>query len=191
MDSLERLKQRLQVLLLSQNIAQLEGFKDQLLGAQCCELALIAAEAGNYGVGAILVDNQGETLASAGNQVFAKGYHSSAHAEMCVLDRFEREFPDWKNRAELTLFVSLEPCPMCLVRSMLAGIGNVKYLAKDTDGGMLTRLNKLPPAWRNLAQMQSHKSAKVSPELQMLASEISQYNIAAIRQKVVASIRGE
>jgi tRNA(adenine34) deaminase len=36
--------------------------------------------------------------------------------------------------------VSLEPCLMCLTRLLLAGIGEIVYLANDYAGGMAKRL---------------------------------------------------
>ena len=100
----------------------------------CCEQALLAIEDGCYAVGALLVDEAGELLCSARNQVFASAYASAAHAEMQVLDQLEAEHAQVDRRG-LTLYVSLEPCLMCYGRILLAGITRVRYLARDRDGG--------------------------------------------------------
>ncbi len=165
------------------------GAEDWQAGVRCCQLALAAAESGCYGVGAVLLDESGQTLAEGHNQVFLEGFHSSAHAEMLVLDRFEAMYPAYGDRSGLTLVVSLEPCPMCLVRSMLAGIGQVRYLVEDIDGGMAAHGRRLPAAWRNLASLQQRQQAAVSSELRALAAELAAFNIAGLRRRLLAEIR--
>ncbi|MEH6626165.1 MAG: nucleoside deaminase [Motiliproteus sp.] len=190
MESVEALQQQLEKLQVMSPQSAAE-FTHQQLGLRCCELALQGLQQGCYGVGAVLTDGQQSIVAEGVNRVFSAGYHSSAHAEMQLLDAFERTYRDYGDRSELTLMVSLEPCPMCLVRSMLAGIGHIRYLVADADGGMVSRLEKLPPAWRNLASLQSHHLAHISPELRQLSTALASYDLAAMRKKVMANIRGQ
>jgi tRNA(Arg) A34 adenosine deaminase TadA len=156
-------------------------FRDDWVGLRCCELALDALVSGNYGVGAVLLDAKGQLLVEEKNTVFSAQFCSSAHAEMRVIDRYEAAFRKEHPPGELKLVVSLEPCPMCLSRILLSGIGVVKYVAEDDAGGMVNRMSHMPPAWQNLAGLQSFYHAHVSPALYQLAKTLSQHNLAYLR----------
>ena len=155
----------------------------------CCELALSALEEGNYGVGAVLVDQYGKVLSQSANQVFSPRFDSSAHAEMKVLDDFEANYPDYSGRELLTLYVSLEPCPMCCTRILASGIGRVVYMSSDSSGGMMSRCNKLPDAWENISQMIDIREYKGQKELKRLAFDLASAQISSLRRKLMAIIR--
>lgn len=173
-------------------------YRDDSHGLHCCRLALDALEQGNYGVAAILTDPQGEVVAQSENRVFSSGrndrgqgeraYHSSAHAEMLLIDQLEEQQIPYPPE-QLTMLVTLEPCPMCLARLLLSGIGSVRYIARDLEGGMLSHLDKLPPAWRNLSQLQNHYQAHVSEPVRQLAMDIGSTNLPALRAKLLKQIR--
>jgi cytosine deaminase len=175
---------------------------------RCCELALQALEQGNYGVGAVLINNDGFLVAEANNQVFSEGFDSSAHAEMRVIDQLERslndssliksgmknsetdlERPKTINRQALTLIVSLEPCPMCSCRIFASGIGQVIYMSRDKNGGMISHCNNLPPAWINLSQLAVIKQFNEKHELAVLAQDIASAHIQGLREKLITTIR--
>ncbi|WP_417222093.1 nucleoside deaminase [Amphritea sp.] len=177
------------------------AYRDDLYGIDACRLALDALEQGNYGVAALLIDPQGQVVAQSENRVFSQAvaskdsanaafadYHSSAHAEMLLIDQLEAGLVPHPAE-QLTLLVTLEPCPMCLTRLLVSGIGSVRYIARDPDGGMLTQADKLPPAWRNLMQLQSHYKAHVSTAVRALASDIAATNLVTLRGKLFKHIR--
>lgn len=166
------------------------GHADEAMGRRCCQLALEALRSGSYGVGAVLQDAHGEILAEGCNQVFAQDYRPAAHAEMQCLDAFEAQHPGYGDRRALTLTVLLEPCPMCLARILLSGIGRLRWLCADPDGGMAQRLRQLPPAWRNLAGLADLRPADVSPPLRAFASQLASRGAAERRRRVMAAIRG-
>lgn len=170
------------------NIRPDPQMNDDEHGLICCRLALDALEQGNYGVAAVLVNPTGEVVAQAENRVFSNGYNSAAHAEMLLLNQLEQETIDYAP-AQLTMLVSLEPCPMCMARLLLSGIGTVRYMAKDADGGMLTHLDRLPPAWRNLAELQNHYPAHLSDSIRELAAELAGMSLAHLRHKLFMHIR--
>ncbi|WP_299195635.1 nucleoside deaminase [uncultured Amphritea sp.] len=176
-------------------------YQDDLHGLHVCRLALDALEQGNYGVAAILIDPQGEVIAQSENRVFscvthnkvdyARGsvsYSSRAHAEMLLIDQLEEGFLPYAPE-QLTMLVTLEPCPMCTARLLLSGIGSVRYIANDPEGGMLRHVDKLPPAWTNLAQLQNHYHAHVSAPVRQLATDIGVANLTALRAQLVQQIR--
>lgn len=177
------------------------NYRDDQYGLYACRLALDALEQGNYGVAALLIDARGEVVAQAENRVFSQtddadvdslnglvDYHSNAHAEMLLVDQLEAGLVPC-TAEQLTLFVTLEPCPMCLARLLLSGIGSVRYIARDPEGGMLTRADKLPPVWRNLLQLQHHYKAHVSAGVRRLAADIASAQLETLRCKLIRHIR--
>ena len=165
-----------------------EHFPHDAHGKLACEVALAASAEGNYGVGAVLVDRAGEVLLTAGNRAFVPRFASEGHAEMALVSRLEAERPELPP-GELTLVVSLEPCPMCYARLKLAGIGRVLYLAPDEGGGMVDRARHLPPAWTTLHPWQAFATAEVGPRLRRLARAIFRHNLTEMRCRLVARSR--
>ena len=122
--------------------------------------AIEASEEGNYAIGACVVDSSGKIFRCGHNRVFSPEFRSDLHAEMDVLNLVEAarsrgiSVPD-----RLTLISSLEPCPMCLTRSITAGVENVYYLAEDREGGMVSRIESLPPVWQRLSAGRTYEVA--------------------------------
>ena len=97
------------------------------------EEALAAAREGNFGVGAVIVDPQGEIVERGHNHVFHPHFRSDIHAEMDTMNKFEDNNQDVTSMRDYMLFTSLEPCPMCLTRLITSGIGKVYQAAPDVE----------------------------------------------------------
>lgn len=83
-------------------------------------------------VGAVLV-RRGELLAGAGNS--RESHHDPVgHAEISVLRRAGRLLGDWRLEG-CTLYVSLEPCPMCLEACRQARVDLIIWGASDPGMG--------------------------------------------------------
>ena len=149
-----------------------------------CTLALEGVASDNFGVGAILVDASGQVVAQGHNQVFHPYFRSDRHAEMVVLERWEEGRPQVPWPGGLTLFSSLESCPMCLVRLVCADVGRVLFAAEDAVGGMVRRLNELPPAWLELAQRKTFAQAQCSPEWAHAAAQIFRINLQELNGRL-------
>ncbi len=134
--------------------------------------AIAATKEGNFGVGAVLVHKNGEIIQRGHNHVFEPYFRSDLHAEMTVMTKFEEGFKDIKDMKEFILFSSLEPCPMCLTRLIISGVKKVYYAAIDKNGGMVQRLEDMPPEWRKLARRQEFALAQCSSELRDIALQI-------------------
>jgi cytosine deaminase len=134
--------------------------------------AVAAAKEGNFGVGAVLIRESGEIVQKGHNHVFNPHFRSDLHAEMDVMTRFEERFQDIKNLGGFVLYTSLEPCPMCFARLISSGVSKICYAADDVEGGMVHRLEYMPPAWTELARRQSFAKARCSPELSETALQI-------------------
>ena len=99
---------------------------------QALKLAQQAGEKGEVPVGALLV--KGDVLiAEAFNLREAHG-SPIAHAEMLVLQAASEEIDNWRF-VDTTLYVTLEPCPMCAGAIVLARIPRVVYATTDPKSG--------------------------------------------------------
>ncbi len=92
-----------------------------------------ARDAGEVPVGAILVDGDGEILAEARNAPIAT-HDPSAHAEMLVLREAAKKLRNYR-LAGTTLYVTLEPCPMCAGALVHARVERIVYAAADPRAG--------------------------------------------------------
>ena len=83
-------------------------------------------------IGAVLVRG-GKILARAHNHREA-WQDPTAHAEMIVIREAATAIKSWR-LIETTLYVTLEPCPMCLGAMILARIPRLVFGARDPKGG--------------------------------------------------------
>lgn len=97
------------------------------------ELAREAAANGEVPVGAVLVDQAGEVIAQAGNATITQG-DPTAHAEMLCLRQGARALGNYR-LGGCTLYVSLEPCPMCAGAVIWARLARVVFAAFDPKAG--------------------------------------------------------
>jgi tRNA(adenine34) deaminase len=83
-------------------------------------------------VGAVVVRGN-EIIARAGNRR-TKAADPSAHAEILALRAAGRELGDWRLE-ECTLYVTLEPCPMCAAACRQARLELLVWGADDPRAG--------------------------------------------------------
>ncbi len=99
--------------------------------------ALSEAEAagarGEVPIGAVIVAADGRVLASAGNRT-RELHDPTAHAEMLVIRAAAAELGD-ERLVGCSLYVTLEPCPMCATAISFARIKRLYYGASDPKGG--------------------------------------------------------
>ena len=150
------------------------AFRDDAWALRACSLAVAAAESDCHGVGAALYDGDGRVLVEGRNEVHAGPFRSDLHAEMVVMNRYEAMGFHRSEARHCTLVTSLEPCPMCMCRLIVAGVGTVLYVAADAVGGMVQRRRGLPPTFRALihSEGQAWRSADCSEDLRTAAFEI-------------------
>ena len=103
--------------------------------------AKLAFDAGEIPVGAVIVQN-GEVIARAHNCCERDG-DATAHAEMLAIRDACRKMGSWR-LSDATLYVTLEPCPMCTGALINARIGRVVFAAKDARAGACGSLLNLP-----------------------------------------------
>ena len=84
-------------------------------------------------VGAVIVNSDGEVIASGHNQKEAK-HDASSHAEIEVIRAAGEKLGDWR-LDNCTLVVTLEPCVMCAGAIVAARIPRVVFGAWDAKVG--------------------------------------------------------
>ena len=97
-------------------------------------LAQAAADADEVPVGAILVDEATGTVIAEGANRPISTCDPTAHAEIVALRAAAQSLGNYRLTG-LTLYVTLEPCPMCAGAISLARIGRVVWAADDPKGG--------------------------------------------------------
>lgn len=97
------------------------------------ELAHEAARRGEIPVGAVVVNKEGE--------IIGEGYNRReelkspiAHAEIVAIEQAARKLQSRRLKG-CTLYVTLEPCPMCAGAVMNAGLKRLVYGAFDEKNG--------------------------------------------------------
>lgn len=91
-----------------------------------------AMERDEVPVGAVLV-RDGVLIAACGNRRETDRV-ATAHAELLAVEQACRALSRWR-LSDCTLYVTLEPCPMCAGALINARIGRVVYGAKDAKAG--------------------------------------------------------
>ncbi|WP_299095568.1 tRNA adenosine(34) deaminase TadA [uncultured Metabacillus sp.] len=115
-------------------------FNDQYFMKLAIEEAKKAQEIGEVPIGAVIVLD-GNVIASAYN-LREKDQRSIAHAEILAIDEACKALGTWRLE-EATLYVTLEPCPMCAGAIVLSRIKRVVYGAADPKGGCAGTLMNL------------------------------------------------
>lgn len=91
-----------------------------------------ALDAGDIPVGAVVVC-EGEVIAAAGNEREQTG-DPTAHAEVLALRRAAKRLGR-RRLGGCTLYVTLEPCPMCAGAILMSGLDAVYFGAYDSRCG--------------------------------------------------------
>jgi tRNA(adenine34) deaminase len=105
---------------------------DERMMRRALQLAERAAEHDDVPIGAVIARGE-EVLAEAGNERELLG-DPTAHAEVLALRRASERVGGWRLLAT-TIYVTLEPCPMCAGAITLARVPRLVYGAADPKGG--------------------------------------------------------
>lgn len=92
---------------------------------------------GEVPIGAVIVYE--EKVVASGYNRRAKLQLASAHAEMMAIDRACKKFHSWRLPEGCELYVTLEPCPMCMGASLNARVDKLYFGAYEQKGRSLTK----------------------------------------------------
>ncbi len=116
-------------------ISENEQMRDERFMRMALDEARMAAEEGEVPVGAVVVVN-GRVVARAHNQT-ERLNDVTAHAEILAITAAQNHFGG-KALADCTLYVTLEPCPMCAGAIGWARPARVVWGAADPKRGFLS-----------------------------------------------------
>jgi tRNA(adenine34) deaminase len=122
-----------------------------------------ALEHDDVPIGAVLA-RDGEVLAAAGNERELRS-DPTAHAEILALRAGAEQLGTWRLEGS-TLYVTLEPCPMCAGALVLARVERLVYGPQDPRAGAAYTLYNIPQDPR------LNHSVRVQPDV--LATECAE-----------------
>jgi len=103
--------------------------------------AALASAIGEVPIGAVLV-HKGDVLAAAHNYREVS-QDPTAHAEMMVIRKAAEQLHTWR-LTETTLYVTLEPCPMCAGAIVQSRITRLVFGAWDPKAGACGSIFDIP-----------------------------------------------
>lgn len=110
-----------------------------------------ALNAGEFPVGCVMVHK--DRIISRGRRINSRPPHENEldHAEIMALRKLFAQFPEI-NRAEITVYSTMEPCLMCYVTLLLNGIRSIVYGYEDVMGGSTSlNVSELAPLYREMS----------------------------------------
>ncbi len=129
---------------------------------------------GEVPIGAVIVYE--DKVVASGYNRRAKLQLASAHAEMMAIDRACKKFHSWRLPEGCELYVTLEPCPMCMGASLNARVDKLYFGAYEQKGRSLTK--ELADA-----NLLNHKTEVVGGVLEEECSAVLTDFFVSMRQK--------
>jgi tRNA(adenine34) deaminase len=116
------------------------SLRDDTYMALALEQARLAGEIGEVPIGAVVVCD--EAVVSSGHNRREIDHDPAGHAEFLAIREAARKLGRWR-LSDCTVYVTLEPCPMCAGLMHQARISRCVYGAPDPKAGALGTLYDL------------------------------------------------
>ena len=100
-----------------------------------------AAQSDEVPVGAVLVDLAGDLIASGHNQPIS-ALDPTAHAEIVVIREAARQLQNYR-LPDTTMYVTLEPCAMCVGALVQARVSRIVFGALEPKAGAIQSAHQL------------------------------------------------
>ena len=97
------------------------------------EQAQLAGSIGEVPIGAIITDKH-NNLISSGYNLRESNFDPTGHAEIIAIKKASEKLKSWRLDGT-TLYVTIEPCPMCMGALVLARISHLVFGARDPKAG--------------------------------------------------------
>ena len=114
--------------------------KDRMFMQEALKEAQLAFDKGEVPIGAVIV-YQNEIIARAHN-LRETTQNALTHAESMAIQEACKKIGSWRLE-ETTLYVTLEPCPMCAGAILQSRVPRVVYGARDIKAGCVDSLYRL------------------------------------------------
>lgn len=109
---------------------------------RAAELAKEAFEDGEVPVGAVVVKNSTGEIIGEGRNLRENSRNALAHAEIIAIDAACRRLGGWR-LPDCSIYVTLEPCPMCCGAIINARIDRVYFGAYDHKSGSAESVQRM------------------------------------------------
>jgi tRNA(adenine34) deaminase len=109
---------------------------------EALDLARSAAGAGEVPIGAVVVHDPTGRVVGRGSNRRLLDHDPTAHAEILAMREAGRSLGHWR-LLDCTLYVTLEPCPMCAGAIVNARLPRLVYGCDDPKAGAVRTLYKL------------------------------------------------
>lgn len=133
-----------------------------------------ALKEGEVPIGAVVVYQ--DKVVSRGYNRRTKLQLASAHAEMTAIDKACKKFHSWRLPEGCELFVTLEPCPMCMGACLNARVDKIYFGAYEQKGRSLTSAIAE-------ANLLNHKTEVIGGVREKQCSGILTYFFSSMRQR--------
>ena len=148
---------------------------------EALNLAKQGAEHGEVPVGAILVHNQ-QIIGQGFNEPIGR-HDATAHAEIVALRDACRRLNNYRLPLQTTLYVTLEPCTMCIGALIHARVDRLIYAASEPRAGMVgSQMNLAAESFYN-HRIQVYKGLCREHSSQMLKAFFRQRRQASKRKE--------
>ncbi|KRK79803.1 nucleoside deaminase [Companilactobacillus nodensis] len=137
---------------------QINNYMDQAIGE-----ALQAKERAEVPIGCVIVDNQTGEVIGRGSNEREETQDAIKHAEIIAIEQACKAVGSWRLE-HTSLFVTLEPCPMCAGAIINSRIEEVIFGASDPKAGSVgsivnllteTRYNHQPEVLANVKEQET------------------------------------
>lgn len=105
------------------------------------EQAEIAGRIGEVPIGAVIADSS-EQLISTGHNLRERTNDPTAHAEIIAIRKAGEKLQSWRLEGA-TIYITVEPCVMCIGAIILARIRRLVFGAKDPKAGAVSSVYSL------------------------------------------------
>ncbi|MDF5712918.1 MAG: tRNA adenosine(34) deaminase TadA [Rhizonema sp. NSF051] len=121
-------------------------YSEYLIHRQWMHRALLLAEAagqaGEVPVGAVIINSSGNLIAQGENRK-ERDRDPTAHAEIIAIREAAKNLETWRLN-QCTLYVTLEPCPMCAGAIVQARVKLIVYGVDDPKTGAIRTVTNIP-----------------------------------------------
>jgi len=151
---------------------------DAMFMAEALQLAREAGDSGEVPIGALVV-SEGHVVGRGANRR-ERDHSPTSHAEVLAIEEAARTLGSWR-LVDCTLYVTLEPCVMCMGAAINARVPRLVFATRDAKGGAAASLYALG----NDARL-NHRLVVTEGVLETEASKLLSDFFAALRGRASA-----